>query len=112
MKTSDKPIQIINVTSTISQLQRHQYTKYAKKHQAHQPKHQIHQIKNQIRQTKDQVRQNTPSMPNTPNQTLSTPNKRPSIYAKQKACTQRSKISVPMTIIPPNLTEEEIDKLS
>ena len=25
---------------------------------------------------------------------------------------QRSKISVPMTIIPPNLTEEEIDKLS
>ena len=25
---------------------------------------------------------------------------------------QRSKISVPMTIIPPNLSEEEIDKLS
>ena len=30
-------------------------------------------------------------MPNTPNQTLSTPNKRPSIYAKQKACTQSTK---------------------
>ena len=34
MKTSDKPTQILNVTSTISQLQRHnfadQYTKYAK----------------------------------------------------------------------------------
>ena len=25
---------------------------------------------------------------------------------------QRSKISVPLTIIPPNLSEEEIDKLS
>ena len=106
MKTSDKPTQILNVTSTISQLERHQLRRpiyqvrqtksmYAKKHQARQPKHQIHQTKNQIRQTKDQARQNTPSMPNTPNQTLSTPNKRPSIYAKQKACTQSKTPNMP-----------------
>ena len=95
MKTSDKPTQILNVTSKISQLQRHQLhppiyqvrqtkSMCAKIHQARQPKHKIHQTKNQIRQTKDQVRQNTPSMPNTPNQTPSTPNKRPSTTPNKK----------------------------
>ena len=62
MKTSDKPTQILNVTSTIFQLQREQLRQpiyqvrqtkrmYTKKHQARQPKHQIHRTKSQIRQT-------------------------------------------------------------
>ena len=73
MKTSDKPIQILNVTSTISQLQRHQLrppiyqvrqtkSMCAKIHQARQPKHKIHQTKTKYakrkhaRQAKHKVR--------------------------------------------------------
>ena len=74
MKTSNELTQNLNVTSTISQLQRHQlprpinqvrHTKsmYAKKHQGRQLKYQIYPTKSQIHQTKDQACENTPSMP-------------------------------------------------
>ena len=105
MKTSDKPIQILNVTSTISQLQRHQLRRpiyqvrqtksmCAKIHQARQPKHQIHQTKK----------------PNTPNKRPSTPKytkyakytkpntkyaKQKTKYAKQKAYRRRKTPSTP-----------------
>ena len=99
MKTSDKPTQILNVTSTISQLQRHQLRRPiyqvrqtksmdAKIHQASRPKYQIHQSKNQIHkqktkyakihqvgQTKDKVRQTKSMHTKYAKKTTNTPTK-------------------------------------
>ena len=105
MKTSDKLTQILNVRSTISQLQRHELRQpiyqvcqiksmCAKEHQARQPKHQIHQTKNQIHQTK---------RPSTPKYTkyakYTKPNtkyaKQKTKYVKQKACLQSKTQSTP-----------------